>query len=165
VSIYSFHLQQVTYLSFLGSSHVKALHQWHHTRLCTNLRTTTLDKGKCFEIKTWSNKSLCYFRIWRRSVPWTGILLYNSWFRNVCDYDQLRTVRACTASWYSEEAESWNHAGAEQTQRTADIWWHTRNDLHGHGCVRWGNWIGLNFALRVIDRSSFWWMLLFWFNG
>jgi hypothetical protein len=27
VSIYSFHLQQVTYLSFLGSSHVKALHQ------------------------------------------------------------------------------------------------------------------------------------------
>jgi len=61
------------------------------------------------------NKSLCCFRIWRRSVRWTGTLLSNSWLRNVRNYAQLRTVRACTASWDSASAEGWNHAGAEQT--------------------------------------------------
>ena len=152
-------------MSFLGSSPGTALHQKHHTRLCTNLRTHTHDKGKYFEMKLASHKSLCYFRTWRRSVRWTGIILSNSWLRNVCNYAELRSVRTCTASWDSASAEGWNHAGAEQTQRTADIRWHAGNDLPGHGCVRWGNWNKLNCVLRVIDRSNISWILLLLLYG
>ena len=120
-------------------------------------------QGEVFWDETWSHKSLCYFRIWRRYVPWIGILLSNSWLRNFCNKAELRTVWTFTASRDSAPTESWNHAGAEQTQRTADTWWHTGDGLPGHGCVRWGSWIRLNFFLRVIDRSNIWWILLFLF--
>jgi len=41
--------------------------------------------------------------------------------------------------------EGWTHAGAEQTQRRVDIWWHTGNGLPGHGCVRWVDWSRLYY--------------------
>ena len=87
----------------------------------------------------------CCFRNWRRRFCETGFLISNSGVRNVWEYNVFCTVRACTASWGSEQTEDWNHAGPNQTQRTADIWWHTEDGLPGHGCVRRGYWSRLYF--------------------
>ena len=85
------------------------------------------------------------FRNWRRRFCGTGCSNPSSGARNVWEYNVLCTVRACTASWGSEQTEGWNHAGAEQTQRTGDIWWHTGDGLPEHGCVRWVDWSRLYY--------------------
>ena len=95
----------------------------------------------------------CCFRIGRRRFCGTGFSISTSGFRNVWEYNVLCTVRACTASWDSEHTEGWNQAGAEQTQRTADIWWHTGDDLLGHGCVRWGYWSILHSNFWICDAK------------
>jgi hypothetical protein len=47
---------------------------------------------------------------------------------------------SCNTLCYVTQTEGWDPADAEQTQRRADIWWHTGNVVLGQGCVRWGDW-------------------------
>jgi hypothetical protein len=95
-------------------------------------------------ICTFTAKSLysysCCFRNWRRRFCGIDFSISRSGVRNVWEFNDISTVRACTAFWDSEQTEGWYHGGAEQTQRTGDIRWHTGDGLPGHGCVRWVAW-------------------------
>jgi len=111
-------------------------------RLNTTQTTTFLWKLAHRYVDSYSTLYLfCFFfRKWRRRFCGTGFPIYRRGVLNVWEYFALCTVRNYIASWDSEQAEGWNRPGAEQTQRTADIWWLTGRDLLAHGCVRWGYW-------------------------